>query len=178
MRKINVFNTILELIVILGNIVIGVTVLTYIYQHEYYNKILLALIILAVGLIGLTEFFTLKFVLRIRSIQNAVGSVLLIGLGLIFLFAKLEMKQICLIWGISNIVLASIHVTTSVLNILRKPLINGVRIILNICLVVFSIFLMVKTIDYLNSFLVFVGVALLVEAAILMIEFIIARYQE
>ena len=177
MRKVNVFNIILELIVILGSIVIGVTVLTYIYQHEYYNKILLALIVLAVGLIGLTEFFTLKFAIRIRSIQNAVGSVLLIGLGLVFLLFKLEMKQICLIWGISNIALATIHITTSVLNILRKPLINGVRIILNLLLIVFSIILMIKNIDFLNPFLIFVGIALLVDAAILLIEFIIARYQ-
>ena len=177
MRKVNVFNIILELIVILGSIVIGVTVLTYIYQHEYYNKILLALIILSIGLIGLTEFFTLKFAIRFRSIQNAVASTLLIALGLVFLLLKIEMPQICLIWGIANIVLGVTHITTAVLNILRKPLINGVRIILNIILIVFSIFLMVKNIDYLNAFLVFVGIALLVEAAILLVEFIIERYQ-
>ena len=177
MRKINFFNIILELIVILGSIVIGVTILTYIFQHEYYNKILIALIVLAVGLIGLTEFFTLKFAIRFRSIQNAVGSILLVALGLVFLLVKLEMKQICLIWGISNIVLAVIHITTCVLNILRKPLINGVRTILNVLLIVFSIILMIKNIDFLNSFLIFLGISLLVEAAILMVEFIIERYQ-
>ena len=177
MRRVNVFNIILELIVILGSIVIGVTILTYIYQHEYYNKILIALIILSIGLIGLTEFFTLKFAIRFRSIQNAIGSFLFAGLGLIFLLMKIEMKQICLIWGIGNIALAVIHITTSVLNILRKPLINGVRIILNVLLIVFSVFSMVKNIDFLNSFIVFLGISLLVEAAILLVEFIIERYQ-
>ena len=177
MRKVNVFNIVLELIVILGSIVVGVTVLTYIFQHAYYNKILLALILLAVGLIGLTEFFSLKFVLRIRSIQNAIGAFLLVALGFVFLFVNLTLEQICIIWAISNFVIAAIHITTSVISILRKPLINGVRIILNICLVVFSIFLLVKTLDYLNPFLIFAGVALLVDAAILAIEFMIERYQ-
>ena len=177
MRKVNVFNIVLELIVILGSVVIGVTLLTYIFQHAYYNKILIALIVLSIGLIGLTEFFTLKFAIRFRSIQNAVGSTLLIALGLIFLIMKIELKQICLIWGIGNIALSVIHITTAVLNILRKPLINGVRIILNILLIVFSIFLMVKNIDYLDTFLIFLGIALLVEAVILLVEFIIERYQ-
>jgi len=177
MKRVNVFNIILNLIVILGSIVIGVTVLTYIYQHEYYNKILIGLIIMAIGLMGLTEFFTLRFALRMRSIQNAVISALSVGLGLIFILVKLEMKQICLIWAISNFVIASVHITTSVINILRKPLINGARIILNVLLIVFSIILIVRTIDYLNNFLIFIGISLLVEAAILLIEFIIGRYQ-
>ena len=177
MKKVNVFNIVLSLIVILGNIVLGVTILTYLIQHVSYNKILIGLIILATALMGLTEFFTLKFAVRIKSIQNAVASVLAIALGIVILLVKLEMRQVCIIWGIGNIVLAIIHIVTGVLNILRKPLINGVRIILNVLLIVFSIFVAIKTIDYLNSYLTYIGIALLIEAAILLVEFIISRYQ-
>ena len=87
------------------------------------------------------------------------------------------MKQICIIWSIANFVIALTHIITSVINILRKPLINGVRIILNALLVIFSIILLIETIDYLNTFLIFLGIALLVEASILLIEFFISRYQ-
>ena len=177
MKRINVFNIILQLIVILGSIVIGITVLTYIYQHEYYNKILIGLIIMSVGLMGLTEFFTLRFAIRMRSIQYAVISALEVVLGLLFILLKIEMKQICIIWSIANFVIALTHIITSVINILRKPLINGVRIILNALLVIFSIILLIETIDYLNTFLIFLGIALLVEASILLIEFFISRYQ-
>lgn len=177
MKRINVFNIILQLIVILGSIVIGITVLTYIYQHEYYNKILIGLIIMSVGLMGLTEFFTLRFAIRMRSIQYAVISALEVILGLLFILLKIEMKQICIIWSIANFVIALTHIITSVINILRKPLINGVRIILNALLVIFSIILLIETIDYLNTFLIFLGIALLVEASILLIEFFISRYQ-
>ena len=177
MKRINVFNIILQLIVILGSIVIGITVLTYIYQHEYYNKILIGLIIMSVGLMGLTEFFTLRFAIRMRSIQYAVISALEVVLGLLFILLKIEMKQICIIWSIANFVIALTHIITSVINILRKPLINGVRIILNALLVIFSIILLIETIDYLNTFLIFLGISLLVEASILLIEFFISRYQ-
>lgn len=177
MKRINVFNIILQLIVILGSIVIGITVLTYIYQHEYYNKILIGLIIMSVGLMGLTEFFTLRFAIRMRSIQYAAISALEVVLGLLFILLKIEMKQICIIWSIANFVIALAHIITSVINILRKPLINGVRIILNALLVIFSIILLIETIDYLNTFLIFLGIALLVEASILLIEFFISRYQ-
>jgi hypothetical protein len=177
MKRINVFNIILQLIVILGSIVIGITVLTYIYQHEYYNKILIGLIIMSVGLMGLTEFFTLRFAIRMRSIQYAAISALEVILGLLFILLKIEMKQICIIWSIANFVISLTHIITSVINILRKPLINGVRIILNALLVIFSIILLIETIDYLNTFLIFLGIALLVEASILLIEFFISRYQ-
>ena len=177
MKRINVFNIILQLIVILGSIVIGITVLTYIYQHEYYNKILIGLIIMSIGLMGLTEFFALRFAIRMRSIQYAVISALEVVLGLLFILLKIEMKQICIIWSIANFVIALTHIITSVINILRKPLINGVRIILNALLVIFSIILLIETIDYLNTFLIFLGIALLVEASILLIEFFISRYQ-
>ena len=177
MKRINVFNIILQLIVILGSIVIGITVLTYIYQHEYYNKILIGLIIMSVGLMGLTEFFALRFAIRMRSIQYAAISALEVVLGLLFILLKIEMKQICIIWSIANFVIALTHIITSVINILRKPLINGVRIILNALLVIFSIILLIETIDYLNTFLIFLGIALLVEASILLIEFFISRYQ-
>ena len=177
MKRINVFNIILQLIVILGSIVIGITVLTYIYQHEYYNKILIGLIIMSIGLMGLTEFFTLRFAIRMRSIQYAAISALEVVLGLLFILLKIEMKQICIIWSIANFVIALTHIITSVINILRKPLINGVRIILHALLVIFSIILLIETIDYLNTFLIFLGIALLVEASILLIEFFISRYQ-
>ena len=177
MKRINVFNIILQLIVILGSIVIGITVLTYIYQHEYYNKILIGLIIMSVGLMGLTEFFALRFAIRMRSIQYAAISALEVVLGLLFILLKIEMKQICIIWSIANFVIALTHIITSVINILRKPLINGVRIILNALLVIFSIILLIETIDYLNTFLIFLGISLLVEASILLIEFFISRYQ-
>lgn len=177
MKKPNVFQIILELIVILGFIVVGVTVLTFLIQHVAVDRICIGLIIIAVGIFGLAEYFTLKFAIRIRSIANIIASVAFIVVGIIFVIFKMEIKQLCLILGITCIGCSVARITTSVLNLLRQPLLNGIRIILNLILIVFSIFLIVKTVDFLNSYLMFLGIAFLIEAGTLFIEFLIHRYQ-
>ena len=112
MKRINVFNIILQLIVILGSIVIGITVLTYIYQHEYYNKILIGLIIMSVGLMGLTEFFTLRFAIRMyRFVYTILGyfaGFLGIALGLFGGYSILSSTRLILSVGVSFAVITLI----------------------------------------------------------------------
>ena len=177
MKKPNVFQIVLELIVILGFIVVGVTVLTFLIQHVAIDRICIGLIIMAVGIFGLVEYFTLKFAVRIRSIANVIASAAIIVIGVLFIVFKMEIKQLCTIMGFVSIGYSVARITTAVLNLLRQPLLNGVRIILSIILIVFSIFLIVKTVDFLNSYLMYLGIAFLVEAGTLFIEFLIHRYQ-
>ena len=177
MKKPNVFQIILELIVILGFIVVGVTVLTFLIQHVAVDRICIGLIAMAVGIFGLAEYFTLKFAIRIRSIANVIASAAMIVVGVLFVVLKFEIKNLCVVLGILSIGCSVARITTSVLNLLRQPLLNGVRIILNIILIIFSIFLIVKTVDFLNNFLMFLGIAFLIEAGTLFVEFLIHRYQ-
>lgn len=177
MKKTNWLNIVLELIVIFGHLIVGVTVVTFVLQKETISRPFIGLVLMAMGMIDLTEFFTLKIESRLKSIQNVVVALLTIALGTVLLFVKIDYKTMCIILGSCCICFGVTRITTAILNLLRQPLINGIRLILNVTMIVVCIFLIVKTLDFIVGFTGFMGVLLLVEAAFLLIEFIIHRYQ-
>ena len=63
------------------------------------------------------------------------------------------------------------------INMSHQPLLNGVRAIIAITEIVFSILLIIRTVDSLYVHMMVVGIALVVEAVTLFIEFLIHRYQ-
>ena len=178
MRKVNVLQILLESVVILGCLVVGVTVLTYLIQRVGVDRIYLGIITLAVGTIGLTNFFTLKFVNKLKSIQSLVMSLAFVALGIIFIVSQVDIKTICLVGGIVAAAYLVCMIITAILNITSQPLLHGIEILIALVGIVFSIILVFKTIDFLYKYLIFVGVALSLEALILLIEFIIHRYQK
>ena len=177
MKRVNVFQIILELIVILGFLVVGSTIGTYLFQKINVDRIAIALIVMSFGLLGITEYFTLKYVIKIKSLANLIVNVLAVAFGIVFIIIKLEMSKLCLIWGIFAIVYAVGRTTTAAINLLRQPLLNGIRIILSIIEIVFSVFLIIKNTAQLNSFLLLLAIGSIIEGATLAVEFIIHRYQ-
>ena len=177
MKRNNILHYILELIVILGNLVIGVAILTYIFQGVAMDRIFLGSLLLTVGVIGFAEFFTWRYVTKVRSIQSLFAAVVKIGLGASFIIFKFDNNLVCVLIGISCLAFALIRIITATLNITRQPLLNGVRTVLSIIEIVLAIILIIRTLDYLRSFMTYVGIALVIEAFVLLIEFMVHRYQ-
>ena len=177
MRKANVLQIILEAIVILGSFVIGGTILMYKILDYPITRTLIGLIILCVGTIGLTEFVSLRLEFKLKSIQSFALYIIGIVLGIIIVALKIDSKPLCIIWASYNICFSVVRISSSVLTILKQPLLAAVRVILNLIGIIFSIVLICKTIDFIQAYFLFAGIILLIESAILTIEFIIHRNQ-
>jgi len=177
MKKNGALTIFLELIVIIGNLIIGGAILVCHFMNQPITRTLVGLIILALGLIGLLEYFTFKVEVKLKSTQNIFGYLAAIVIALLFIIFKLEPNVVCIIWGSFSISLAVVKIATSFLNFLKQPLLHSVRILTSITLIVFSIIFLVKITDFLVTYFIFYGIILLIEAFILLIEFIIHRYQ-
>lgn len=177
MKRVNVLNIILELIVVFGYIVIGMTCLTYIFQHASADRFIIGAIVGAVGILQFASYFTHKFVVRVKSIQSAVGALVMVALGIVFIVVDIEPDLACILVGAFCIGINIISITTSAITLTNQPLYNSARMIIDIISIVFSIFLIVKGEPYFYTYMTFVGIALLVIAVVLLIEFIIHRYQ-
>lgn len=178
MRRAGTLYIILELVTILSNIVIGITILTFLYQGVEVHNSYLGSIVLAIGATELVGFISLKDLVKLKNIPLAVSAVLEIVLGFLFLFLKIELETLCIVWGICNIALLIVKIVNAGFNLLRQPFLNIVMVILCIIEIIFSIFIIVRTTRSLNAHLTFLGIAILIEAVILVIEFTIHRYQK
>ena len=177
MKRANVLNITLELIVILGYIVIGMTCLTYIFQHANPDRFFIGSIVGALGILQFASYFTQKFAVRLKSIQSAVVALVMVALGIVFIVANIEQPLIYILVGAFTIGFSIVGISTSVINMTHQPLLNSASIIIYIIAIVFSIFLLVRLESYFYTFISFIGIALLVAAIVLLIEFIIHRYQ-
>jgi len=177
MKRTNVLHLLLELIVIFGSLVIGVTVLTYIMQNIALDRIFLGAIILSIGIFKITDFVTWKYAVKIKGFQSLVAAILTIAFGAVLMIVKMDSKFMCVLLGTLSISFSIVTSVSAGLNINSQPLLNTTRIIISITEIVFSILLIIRTLDSLKPFVVFIGVALIVEAVTLLIEFMIHRYQ-
>lgn len=177
MKKRNALQILLEIIVILGNLIIGITILTYLFLGYEVNTVLMGLIAIAMGVINVTEFVSLKFLTKIKSIQILTGAILSISTGITFLTTGMGLKTAALVWGYFSMTLIIARMISSVSNFLKQPLLNGVRIIISIVSTVFAINLVISDVAFLPTYYTYVGITLLVQFAILLVEFIIHRYQ-
>ena len=177
MKRNNILHYSLELIVILGYLVMGITVLTYIIQSVPMDHVFIGFVILATGVIAFTEYFSWKFIVRIKTIQSAVAAVATVALGIVFIAVEMDPKLFCIIFGACSIAYAVTQIATAAILLTRQPLLNGIRIIISITEIVFSIFLIIRTVNSLYPHMTFICISLLVEAFILLIEFMVHRYQ-
>ena len=178
MRKTGRLHIILELVTILSYIIIGVTVLTFLSQSVEANKSYVGSIVLAIGVTELVDFISLKYLIKLKNIPNAIAAILGIALGIVILALKKDLEVVCIVWGICSIVLQVIKIVNAGLNLLRQPFLNSFVIILCIVEVIYAIFLIVKKEQTLYWHLMFVGIAMLVNAFLLIVEFMIHRYQK
>lgn len=178
MRRSNKFHIALEIITILSTIVIGVTIWTFIMQGIEPNKSYIGSIILAMGVTEMVEFFSLKDLARRKHVLNAIAAGLSMIFGLLLMFLDINLPVTCLVTGIVTICLIVIKGADAAINLLKQPFLQSFIIILCILEMVFAIVLIVRTIGALNPFLAYLGVALLVKAFLLVVEFIIHRYQK
>ena len=181
MRKSGTLHIILEIVTILSNIIIGVSVLTFIaYQHQEsldLNKSFIGSVVLAIGVTEMVEFLSLKTLAKLRNIPNAVVALLSMITGVLIMAIEMELETACIVWAICAMVFQVVKIVNAGFNVLKQPFLNIVIIILCVTEIIFCIFLLAKTVEALNHHFIFIGVSLLVEAFILIVEFIIHRYQ-
>ena len=177
MKRNNILRYVLELIVILGYLVMGISVFTYIIQSVPMDHVFIGFIVLASSVIAFTEYFTWKFAVRVKTIQIAIAALAMIALGIVFIVVEMDPALFCIIFGICSIAFAVTQIITSAILLSRQPLLNGIKIILAITAIVFSIFLIIRTVNILYSYMTFICISLLVEAIVLLIEFMVHRYQ-
>ena len=177
MKRNNILHYTLELIVILGFLVLGITVMTYIFQGVPMDHVFIGSIVFADGVISFTDYFTWKLSTRIKSVQTAVAAIAMVALGAIFIFIDMDPTLFCVLFGAFSIAFSIVRIITAALNLTRQPLLNGIKIIISITEIVFSILLIIRTMNSLHAHMVFLGIALLVEAFILLVEFMVHRYQ-
>ena len=177
MKRVSFLHLLLEILVILGDLIIGVTVLTFMLQGASFGRAFIGAIVLSIGILDFTDFITLKYATKMRSIQYATAAILEIALGAVFIIFNLDTKFICILWGSLSIAFAITKIVTAAINMTHQPLLNTVITILSIIEIVFSILLIIRTLDSLHEHMVFIGIALIVEAVTLLIEFLIHRYQ-
>ena len=184
MRKSGTLHIILEIVTILSNIIIGVTILTFIaYQYQEgleLNKSFVGSIVLAIGVTEMVEFLSLKTLGKLRNIPNAIVAGLSMILGVLIMTIDMELSTTCIVWCICNLVFLVAKVVDAGLNILHQPFLNIIVIILCIIEAIFTIFLLANSanVKVLTNFINYIGIALCIKAVILIIEFVIHRYQK
>ena len=137
MKRNNILRYVLELIVILGYLVMGISVFTYIIQSVPMDHVFIGFIVLASSVIAFTEYFTWKFAVRVKTIQIAIAALAMIALGIIFIVVEMDPALFCIIFGICSIAFAVTQIITSAILLSRQPLLNGIKIILAITAIVF-----------------------------------------
>ena len=177
MKRANVLHLLLEILVIVGNLILGVTVLTYMMQAIPLSRFFIGVTVLAIGIFEFADFLTLKYAIKMRSIQSMVAAIIEIALGTVFMAVRMDSKLVCILWGSISIATSIIIIVTAGLNVSSQTLINVVKIIIEIIEIVFCILLIVRTLDSLGEHMIFTGIALIVEAVTLLIEFFMNRYQ-
>ena len=177
MRRRNFLRCLLEIIVVLGYLVLGMTVFTFVFQKIPFDKVFIGSLILAIGVLELTDYVTWKYATKIRSMQSLVSAIVSIALGFVFMFVKMEPKTLCYFLGWFSIGFSLVRISTASINLAFQPLINTVRIVLSITRIVFSILLLARTLNAIYSFILFLGIAVVIEAVVLFVEFMIHRYQ-
>ena len=180
LRKQNRLHIALELVTIFSFIVIGITILTFMYYDVEMSKSYLGSLVLAIGVTELVSFLSMKDLVKLRNIPNGITAVLQMILGVILMVINVELSTACVIWGICNIVFLVTKVVDAGFNLIHQPFLNIILVILCIIETICSIFLIANSADIqaLNHHIVFVGVSLLIRSFILVIEFVIHRYQK
>ena len=180
LRKTGRLHIALELVTIFSFIVIGVTMLTFMYYDVELSKSYIGSLVLAIGVTELVSFLSMRDLVKLRNIPSAVTAVLQMILGLILMIINMDLPTACIVWCICNIVFLVAKVIDAGFNLIHQPFLNIIVIILCIIETIFSIFLLANSTDIqaLNHHIVYIGVSLLVKAFILIIEFMIHRYQK
>ena len=180
LRKQNRLHIALELVTIFSFIVIGVTILTFMYYDVELSKSYLGSLVLAIGVTELISFLSMKDLVKLRNIPNAITAVLQMALGIVLMVVDVALPTACIIWCICNIIFLVAQVVDAGFNLIHQPFLNIIVVILCIIETIFSIFLLANSNDIqaLNHHIVFIGVSLLIRAVILVIEFMIHRYQK
>ena len=180
LRKQNRLHIALELVTIFSFIVIGVTMLTFMSYELEISKSYVGSLVLAIGVTELVDFLSMRDLVKLRNIPNCVTSVLTMILGVILLLLDIDLPATCIVWCICNLVFLVAKVVDAGLNILHQPFLNIIVIILCIIEAIFTIFLLANSanVKVLTNFINYIGIALCIKAVILIIEFVIHRYQK
>jgi len=176
MKRNTFFRTLIEIIVILGFITIGVTAITYVIQPDaIIDKTFISLIIIAVGACGLLAYLSLTSLGKLKNIPSVVAALLNVALGIVLLLLNIDLSLTCIIWGIASIGIQAVKITNSVFGITEKTLTNGIKIIVCLVEIAFCVILIIRKKPAINGHVIYMGIALFIEAFLSFISLIMHR---
>ena len=131
MKKANYLHIVLELVTIFSYIVIGVTIETFVgHDVELLNKSFIGSIILAIGVIQMVEYLSMKELAKLRNVPYIIVAVASMIFGIVILAVDMTLPLACVLWGSFAIGFQIIRIINSSINLQRQPFLNSFIIIL------------------------------------------------
>lgn len=170
MKSSKIVQIILNVIVIALFLGAGVTVLVLRRLAESYDSLLLGTVLLVVGGVKGAIYIISKGYKYHRNI-TFVSALAMISLGIVFLVSDRDMETLCFGWGMMELVLGAIEVYIDILEI-KETKIAFAEMAINIGTIVFAILLCIRMSAGLTGHLIFLGVSLILLAALQTFKFI------
>lgn len=164
MKTSKVLELILNIIVVLLFLGAGITVLLLRRLSEEYDSILLGTVLIVVGSARGVIYIISKGYKYRRNI-TFITSLAMIGLGIVFLVSDRDIETLCFGWGMMELILGSIEVYIDVLE-LKEDKIAIAEMAINLGTIVFAILLCIKMSEGLTGHLIFLGISLILLAAL------------
>ena len=170
MKTRSVIHIILNCLIITIFLGTGIAVLLLRHFADKYDAILLGTILLITGGSRAVIYYINKGYKYTRDI-TIISSLIMIGLGLVFLLSGRDMEMLCFGWGVMEIVLGCIEVYIDMLEV-KETKVAWLELIVNIATIVFGALLCIKLSAGLTVHIIFIAVSLFLLAIIALTKFL------
>lgn len=171
MKTSRIVQIILNCLIIAIFLAAGAVILILRHFAYEYDVVLLGTILLISGAARAVVYFINKGYKHPRDI-TLISSIIMIGLGVVYIVSKKDVEVLCFGWGIMEIVLGSIESYIDTLQIKDKEYIAWFELVLNVTTVVFGILLCMHLSEGLTLHIIFLGISLLLYGTIALIKFV------
>ncbi|MCF0107475.1 MAG: DUF308 domain-containing protein [Bacilli bacterium] len=147
-------------------IVLGVTVLIFSGYDFVGNNAsnILAIMLIVQGFAKIVDFVASKKVRKTMNFDMAFGIISEV-MGVIFLVTNLSIENLCLIWGIYEIIEGAFEIQHIVIDLNAKEWVAVIELVIAIITIIFGVLLVLGKEEDIMAHLIALGVVLLLTAA-------------
>ena len=162
---------IVNALVALSYIALGVLVLVVCFMTRDYGTLILGIILIVSAVCRLIKFLAHRHSFDVHTIDLTMG-LISVALGFIFIFAhELDMKMLCIFWGLFEIVNGTIEISTDV-KLAKRSVLSFISVLISIGEIVFGTLLIIHLESGIFAHLLYMGITSLLTAGLLAYEFI------
>ena len=162
---------IVNALVALSYIALGVLVLVVCFMTRDYGTLILGIILIVSAVCRLIKFLANRHSFDVHTIDLTMG-LISVALGFIFIFAhELDMKMLCIFWGLFEIVNGTIEISTDV-KLAKRSVLSFISVLISIGEIVFGTLLIIHLESGIFAHLLYMGITSLLTAGLLAYEFI------